>query len=74
MSHLALFGTIVCLTALSAIQHFTAYSLIVRETAVWIVTVTDLGDGLHFFVFVIQALAWNALPEEAYKGMHIASD
>ena len=68
MSHLTFPGTIVCPTTLSAIQHFTTYSLLVlvRETAIWIMAATDLCDGLHYFVFGIQAFTWNSLPEEAY--------
>ena len=56
MSHLAFSGAIVFATALGAIEHLAAYSLIAGKTTFLIAAETDLLDGLHFFVFVIKAI------------------
>ena len=72
MSHLTFSGTIVCLTTLNAIQHCITNSLIAGETALCIAAEANLRDGLHLFVFLIQAFAWNSLPKEAHERVLIA--
>ena len=65
MIHLTFPGTVVRPTAMSAIQHFTTRRFPIRKAAVGIMTETNLCDGLDLFVSLIQAFAWNPLPEEA---------
>ncbi len=38
----------------------------------WVVAKAHLCDGLHFFVFLIQARARDAVPEEFYQSVHVS--
>ena len=59
--------------ALFAMHQFTVFSLPIWERAAWIATTAHLYDGLDLFVSFIQALARDALPEEANKGVLVTA-
>ena len=65
--YLTFTGTIRCISASTAILRFPAFNKSTWNTALFIVACAHLWNMFHLFVFIIQAGAGDALPEEFHQ-------